>query len=220
MARRPISPHELPPVLPVFPLAGALLLPYSQRPLNIFEARYVALVDHALRTDRLIGLIQPADFSAEESPPGAVALQRVGCVGRITHFEDQDERYLIVLDGLCRFELGDELAASTPFRQFRVRTEGFAEDFNRTEGEGGVDRPRFIKMMRDYADYASITMNWQEIDQTGTADLVNFCCMVSPYGAADKQALLEAKSLGERAETLIALAELEMARDGAGVPLQ
>lgn len=220
MARRPLSPAELPPVLPVFPLAGALLLPFSQRPLNIFESRYVALVDHALRTDRLIGMIQPADLAAEESPPGAVPLQKVGCVGRITHFEDQDERYLIVLDGLCRFDLGDELKAATPFRQFRVATAPYAGDFNRTAGEEGVDRSRFIKMMRDYADYASITMNWQEIDQTGTADLVNFCCMVSPYGAADKQALLEAKSLGERAETLIALAELEMARDGAGVPLQ
>lgn len=221
MLLRPKSPADLPASVPLFPLTGALLLPFAQRPLNIFEPRYIDMVDQALRTDRLIGLIQPEDMSgSEESPLERAPLQHVGCLGRLTHFEDNDGRYFIILDGICRFELGAELAADTAFRQAEISATRFASDFSHGFGEDQVDRPRFVKMMRDYSDYASITMNWDEIERTGTADLVNFCCMVSPYGAAEKQALLEAETLADRAETLIAMAEFEMARGGSGVPLQ
>jgi Lon protease-like protein len=214
------SPADLPETVPVFPLSGALLLPYAQRPLNIFEPRYIDMVDHALRNDRLIGLIQPEDTS-EESPRGRVPLQRIGCLGRITHFEDNDDgRYVIALEGVCRFEAGDEVDAGLPFRVFRIATGAFASDFERGHGAESVDRQRFLKMMRDYAEFANIDLNWEAIDQTGTAELVNFCCMVSPYGAREKQVLLEARSLEARAETLIAMAEYEMARSGTGAPLQ
>ncbi len=218
--KRPASPKELPHSVPVFPLAGALLLPFAQRPLNVFEPRYIEMVDFALRGDRLIGLIQPEDAS-EESPRGSVPLQRIGCLGRLSHFDDtSDGRYFIILDGLCRFEIGEELAVDTPFRQFEINAERFAQDFERGYGADAVDRARFLKMMRDYAEFADLDLNWDEINRTGTADLVNFCCMVSPYGAAEKQVLLEAGSLEARAETLIAMAEVEMARSGSGVPLQ
>ena len=142
-------------------------------------------------------------------------------VCRITHFEEvEDSRYLIILDGLTRFELGDELTVMTPYRQFKVEAANFISDFEQGYGAERVNRPRFLKMMRDYAEFANFELNWDEINKTGTADLVNFCCMVSPYGAAEKQMLLEAPSLEDRAETLIALAEVEMARSGTGVPLQ
>ena len=104
---------------------------------------------------------------------------------------------------------------TTPYRQAVVDASRFASDFDRGFGEEAVDRERFLKMMRDYAEYGKFELNWKEIEQTGTADLVNFCCMVSPYGAAEKQLLLEAKTIEARAEALIALAEVEMARDGA-----
>lgn len=218
MLKRPSSPADLPKSVPIFPLAGALLLPFSHRPLNIFEPRYVEMVDAALRGDRLIGLIQPEDTS-EESPKGRSPLQAIGCLGRITHFEESGEgRYFIILEGVTRFRLAHELTVMTPYRQAIVAADDFATDFTRNFGEEGVNRDRFIKMMRDYAEFASIELNFEEIEQTGTADLVNFCCMVSPYGAAEKQVLLEASTLEQRAETLIAMTEYEMARGGNDAP--
>ena len=214
MARRPHSIDDLPRTVPIFPLAGALLLPFSHRPLNVFEPRYLAMVDHALSTDRLIGLIQPQDTS-EESPAGTAPLQSVGCLGRIMHFDENPEgRYIIVLEGICRFEIIAEQETDTPFRQAAIGVDRFAADFQRGYGASGVDRSRFLKMMRDYAAFADLDMNWEEINQTEIADLVNFCCMVSPYGAAEKQLLLEADTLEDRAETLIAMAEFEMATGG------
>jgi Lon protease-like protein len=220
MLKRPASPADLPPNLPLFPLTGALLLPFAHRPLNVFEPRYIEMIDAVLRTDRLIGLIQPQDTS-EESPRGRAALQSIGCVGRLMHFEENGEgRYFIILEGLCRFELKAELTVISPYRQAAIDGSAFASDFERGFGAEGVNRDRFVKMMRDYAEFANIEMNWEEIAKTPIADLVNFCCMVSPYGAAEKQALLEAKSLEARAETLIAMAEYEMARGGTGAALQ
>lgn len=218
--KRPATIADLPQTVPVFPLSGALLLPFSQRPLNIFEPRYIRMVDQVLGTNRMIGLVQPQD-TAEESPRGQVALRRIGCLGRLTHFEETgDERYLIILEGVTRFELGDEITTMTPYRQFKISAERFVSDFEPGYGAERVNRERFLKMMRDYAEFANLSLDWDEIGRTGTAELVNFCCMVSPYGAAEKQLLLEADSLEDRAETLIALAEVEMARSGTGAPLQ
>jgi Lon protease-like protein len=218
--RRPASPADLPASIPVFPLSGALLLPFSHRPLNVFEPRYVEMVDNALAGNRLIGLIQPEDTS-EESPRGRAPLQKIGTVGRLTHWEENGEgRYFIILEGISRFELVSELTVMTPFRQATIDASPFASDFTHAFGEDEVDRERFLKMMKDYAEFANFELNWDEINKTGTADLVNFGCMVSPYGAKEKQVLLEARSLRDRAETLIALAEFEMAKGGSGAALQ
>lgn len=215
MLKRPASPADLPKSVPLFPLTGALLLPFSHRPLNVFEPRYIEMVDAALRGDRLIGLLQPEDTS-EESPKGRTPLQAIGCLGRLTHFEESGEgRYFIILEGVTRFRLAHELTVMTPYRQGVITADAYGNDFTRDFGEAGVDRQRFVKMMRDYAEYASIELNWEEIERTGTADLVNFCCMVGPYGAAEKQVLLEADTLEQRAETLIAMTEYEIARGGS-----
>jgi len=216
MLKRPASAADLPKSVPLFPLSGALLLPFSHRPLNVFEPRYVDMVDAALRGDRLIGLIQPED-TTEESPRGHDPLQSIGCLGRITHFEESGEgRYFIILEGVTRFRLAHELTVMTPYRQGVVDASEFAFDFTRDFGEDEVDRERFVKLMRDYAEFANIELNFDEIERTGTADLVNFCCMVGPYGPADKQVLLEAPTLEQRAETLIAMTEYEMARGTGG----
>ncbi len=220
MPQRPSSPAELPELVPIFPLTGALLLPFSHRPLNIFEPRYIQMVDDVLGADRMIGLVQPRNAS-EESPQDRVPLHEVGCLGRITHFEESgDGRYFIILEGVSRFRIGNELMHSQPYRTANILTAGFEADFVRNDGEEAVDRVRFMKMMRDYAEFASIELNWEEIERTGTAELVNFCAMVSPYGPAEKQVLLEAQTLNDRAETLIAMTEYEMAGGGKGaVPL-
>ena len=215
MLKRLESPDDLPQSVPIFPLSGALLLPFSHRPLSIFEPRYIEMIDSALRGNRLIGLIQPEDPS-EVSPRGRAPLQKIGCVGRLTHWEEHAEgRYFVILEGLCRFEMSAELTTMTAYRQAKISADAFASDFQRGFGAERVDRSRFEKMMRDYAEFAKIDLNWEEIERTTTGDLVNFCCMVSPYGSAEKQQLLEANTLEDRAETLIALVEYEMAKGGA-----
>lgn len=217
---KPRSIDQLPKSVPVLPLSGAILLPRTHRPLNIFEPRYVALIDHILATDRLVGLVQPQD-SSEESPKTLVPLQRIGALGRLTHFEETaDDRYLVVLEGITRFALGVEVQTPEPYRTFEIDTRPFYADFDPRHGEAGVDRPRFVEMIRNYAAFADLDLNWEEIERTGTADLVNLCCMMSPYGAAEKQVLLEAETLAGRAETLIAMAEIEMARSGSDNALQ
>lgn len=215
MLKRPASPADLPVTIPIFPLSGALLLPFARRPLNIFEPRYLEMIDQALRGDRLIGLIQPRDTTVE-SPQDRAPLQRVGCIGRLVQFEElEDARYFVILEGVCRFEMVRDIPSMTPYRQAQISVDAFAIDFEHGFGEEAVDRPRFLKMMRDYAEFGNFELNWDEIDKTDTSDLVNFCCMVSPYGAAEKQLLLEADSLEARAETLIAMAEYEMAGSGS-----
>jgi len=221
VSKRPRSVGDIPEAVPLFPLSGALLLPQLQRPLQVFEDRYIALIDEILGADRLIGIIQPQS-SDEESPAGKTArLRDVGSLGYLTHFEEMsDGRYLIGLDGVCRFDLAEEIETEAPYRMARISVERYGADFRPNTGESEVDRPRFMEMMRNYAEYAELDLDWKQVEKTGTAELVNMCCMLSPYGATEMQALLEAQSLRERAETLIALAELEMARATAGTTLQ
>src|SRR3569833_907517 len=158
MAKTYNAPADLPDHIPLFPLAGGLLLPFSHRPLNIFEPRYIQMVDDALGGDRLIGLIQPED-SSEESPHGRAPLQKFGTVGRLTHWEEHGEgKYFIILEGVSRFELGTELTVMTPYRQAMISAERFALDFEHAHGEDKVDRERFLKMMKDYAELVIIEM--------------------------------------------------------------
>lgn len=218
--RAPASITELPGALPLFPLSGAVLLPGTRRPLNVFEPRFVAMVDDALASNRLIGMIQPRD-DKQEAPKGNVPLETVGCAGRIVHFEEQaPERYFIVLEGLCRFEIDQELATATPYRQARVDFADYAEDFAPEQGAETIDRDRLVAVLKDYAEFTQIDVDWDEVENTPTDELINIATLLSPYGAREKQALLEAPTLRDRAETLIALAEVEMARAKAGAILQ
>lgn len=220
MPAHPTSLAMIPEIVPILPLSGALLLPDTHRPLNIFEPRYIALVDHILGSNRLIGLIQPQE-TREESPKGNVPLQQIGCLGRLIHFEEgTDDHYLIVLEGIARFEIREEIDTQTPFRQHRIDVSQFASDFDPARGEDAIDRKRFLSTLRDYAEFADLELDWDEINETGTAELINLACMLSPYGPAEKQVFLEANSLEARAETLIAIAELEIARARSGTTLQ
>lgn len=218
--RRPASIADLPEMLALFPLSRALLLPQTHRPLNIFEPRFVEMIDDALAGNRLVGLIQPRE-THEEAPRGKVPLETVGCIGRLVHFEEQEEnRYFVILEGVCRFTPVEEFAVATPYRQARISTQDFGDDFTPNLGAETIDRARLISVLRDYADFAQIEVDWEDVEETGTGELVNLAAMLSPYGAREKQALLEAPTLNERAETLIALAEMEMARARTGAILQ
>jgi len=206
------DPAELPEVIPLFPLPGALLLPRGQMPLNIFEPRYLAMIDDALRSGhRLIGMIQPD--TAHAGPEAQPALYKIGCVGRITQFaESGDGRYLIELTGIARFRIEEELTVETPYRQCRVTYRPFADDFVARKGEEAVDRDAVLRALRDFMQANDLKADWEGIDRAPNEALVNALSMMSPYGPAEKQALLEAPDLKTRAEVLIAITEIELAK--------
>ena len=209
------GPADLPEVIPVFPLPGALLLPRGQMPLNIFEPRYLAMVDDALRDGhRLIGMIQPdvAHGGNADKP----ALFQVGCVGRITQFaESGDGRYILELTGISRFRLVQELDIATAYRQCRVDYFAFVDDFTPRKGEREVDRDALLKVLADFLQANQMKADWDGIQQAPNEALVNALSMMAPYGVPEKQALLEAPDLKTRAEILIAVTEIELAKGGA-----
>ncbi len=209
------GPADCPAAIPVFPLAGALLLPRGQMPLNIFEPRYVAMIDDALKTERVIGMIQPDPEGG--GPAHAPKLYRVGCAGRITQLaETGDGRYLITLVGIARFRVDEELAVTTPYRQCRVSYEPFTADFLPRAGEDQVDRAGVLKALSDFIEANDLKVDWRGVEQAPNEALVNALCMMSPFGPREKQALLEAPDLKTRAEALIAITEIELARDDEG----
>ena len=216
------NPGDLADVIPVFPLAGALLLPRGQMPLNIFEPRYLAMIDDALRSgNRLIGMIQPD--MAHPGPEERPHLYKVGCVGRITQLaETGDGRYLIQLTGIARFRLEEELKVPTPYRQCRVRYTPFIDDFTARKGEDEVDRNGLLHSLSAFLKANDLKADWDGIKNAPNEALVNALAMMSPYGPAEKQALLEAPDLKTRAEMLVALTEMELAKKTAGgeTPLQ
>ncbi|MCX5494728.1 LON peptidase substrate-binding domain-containing protein [Kaistia dalseonensis] len=211
------GPDDVIDIVPVFPLSAALLLPRGQMPLNIFEPRYVAMVDAAMAGGRLIGMIQPASGASDEEENPALA--PIGCVGRITSYaESGDNRYMICLTGIARFRVIEEIESDAPFRQCRITTTPFQSDFVENVGAETVDRPHLLEVFRAYLEANRLEADWDNIDRTSNETLVNALSMMSPYGAAEKQALLEAPDLRTRAETLIALTEIALARRGDGGP--
>jgi uncharacterized protein len=213
---------DLPEILPVFPLSGALLLPRGQMPLNIFEPRYLAMIDDSFRDGhRLIGMIQPDP--AHPGPEDKPNLFRIGCVGRITQIaETGDGRYVLQLTGVARFRVEAELQVATAYRQCRVSYQPFTDDFVARKGEDDVDRKAVITALQAFLKVNNLKTDWHDIESAPNEALVNALSMMSPYGVPEKQALLEAPNLKSRAEMLVALTEIELARkntDGE-TPLQ
>lgn len=201
---------EVPAIVPVFPLSAALLLPGGRLPLNIFEPRYVRMIDVALGGDRVVGMIQPALDGALRDD-GEPALCEVGCVGRLASFaETSDGRYLISLSGICRFRIAEELAVRTPFRQCRILP--FAADLDEGQGVADVDRAGLLKVFRQYLEANDLAADWESVSRADNATLVNALSMMAPYGPAEKQALLEAADLRTRADTLVAITEMALAQ--------
>jgi Lon protease-like protein len=219
------SVADMPEALPLFPLRGAILLPRASLTLNVFEPRYLALVDHALSGERIIGVVQPsAEAGAAESPTGQTfPLRRIGCAGRISAFTEHDDgRVVITLAGIARFVAGDTLGGGEPFRVALVDFNPYAKDFIGGHGEEEVDRPRLIATLRSYLIANNLNADWERINTASNERLVNTLSVLSPYGPEEKQALIEAPDLRARSEALIALAEMELAAtdDGSGTTLQ
>lgn len=201
---------DLPALIPVFPLDGAILLPGCQLPLQIFEPRYLNMVDDAMSGARLIGMIQTRD-GGERSKPN---LADVGCAGRITAYaETGDGRYMITLTGVCRFGAGEELPATTPYRQVRPDFERYAADLDAEEEVVALERTPFLAALRKYLDHKNLAVEWEAAKAAPAGALINSLAMGLPLERAEKQALLEARTLTERGRVLSALMEIDAAGD-------
>jgi Lon protease-like protein len=209
----------LPDILPVFPLTGAVLLPRGHLPLNIFEPRYLCMVDDALGRGRIIGMVQPVEpQTGLPDDSGAPAVFEVGCAGRISQFEEAgDGRYLITLIGLCRYRIRTEQACATPYRQMAVDYAPYLDDLAPARDAGEIDRSRLVAALRIYFEIQGLSVDWAAIDAAPFEALINSLAMMCPFEANEKQALLEAKTLADRARVLDALVEMAVAggNDGA-----
>jgi uncharacterized protein len=206
---------DLPAVIPVFPLSGALLLPRGALPLNIFEPRYLAMTEAAMAGNRIIGMIQPRDADDKNPSP---ALAEVGCAGRITSYTETDDgRYLITLSGIARFRVAAERAVSTPFRQVTADYTPFAHDLFPAEPEAKIARERLIGALKPYLQERKMQTDWRSIEEAPAELLVNALAALCPFAPNEKQALLEAPGVSKRAEMIIAL--IEMANAAGAQPM-
>lgn len=222
--------ESLPDTLPIFPLAGVLLLPGGRLPLNVFEPRYLNMVNDALAGSRMIGMVQPAvddarqdpqfgDFEIEDAEecgltqsggsfdPGAAPVYRTGCAGRIVAFSETDDgRYLVTLKGLIRFRVGGELAVADGYRRVAPDYGPFVEDL--AQQSAAFDRDRMLEALTYYFQQQGIEADWEAIREASNERLVTSLAMVCPFSCAEKQALLEANSASERAETMTTILEM------------
>jgi hypothetical protein len=199
---------DLPEVIPVFPLDGALLLPGGVLPLRIFEPRYLNMVDDAMAGERVIGMVQTWIGGDRRRP----RLARVGCAGRITSYsETGDGKYLIALTGVCRFETGEELPLLTPYRQVRAVYAPFADDLVEEDDAEEFERAPFMTLLRRYLDRKGLGVEWEAVASAPGPALVTSLCMALPFEPAEKQALLEAPGLEARLMALEALLEIDAA---------
>ena len=196
------SIEDLPKRIPIFPLTGAVLFPGTQLPLNIFESRYINMIDDALAsTDRLIGMIQPASSKDSDSK----ILKNVGCVGKITTFNEiEDNRYLITLTGIIRFKIKEELNTTTPYRQIIPDFTNFNTDLENQNVES-IDREKLLGLIKKYLEHRNMLTDWDIIQQTSTEQLINYSGVLVPFTPEEKQLLLESSTITERCSALEAL---------------
>lgn len=198
--------QDLPQVIAVFPLDGVLLLPHGALPLNVFEPRYLNMIDDAMAGDRIIGMIQTRPGGDAERP----WLAPIGCAGKITAFtETSDGRYLVTLTGLSRFRALEELSAPTPYRQVRADFMAYESDLNAVQDDDGFDRLKLLSALKAYLELRQLDLDWETAKQAPAESLVNSLAMALPFDPPEKQALLEAAGLAERRAALIALLEID-----------
>jgi Lon protease-like protein len=203
-----LSTHDLPQVIPIFPLDGAILLPGGDLPLRIFEPRYLNMIDDAMADNRVIGMIQTRAGGDSARP----RLSNVGCVGRITSYAETSEgTYLITLTGVCRFTPVEELQIKAPYRQVRARYDLFAGDLDRDAPEPpNLDRPRFAAALKRYLNRRELDIDWESVEDAPVETLITSLAMGLPFEPAEKQALLEAPNgLEGRFDVLTALLEID-----------
>ena len=196
--------EEIPSKISIFPLNGALLLPRSQLPLNIFEPRYLEMIDNSISSDRLIGMIQTQESNENQ-------LYSIGCLGKITSFTElSDSRFIITLNGICRYKVTQELDTLTPYRQVKVSYEDFENDLIPGFNQDKANRDKLLDILKRYLEKNNLQIDWEAVKGSPTETLVNSLCSLSPYSAEEKQALLEAEDIQKRNELLIAMTEMAL----------
>jgi len=222
---------QLPMRIPIFPLPSALLLPGGQLPLNIFEPRYLAMVTHALATPtRLIGMVQPLDHHAggdianddiandnraNDDGADAAGLFETGCAGRLSFFQESDDgRFVIALNGVCRFHRLRQELDPNGFLVADVDWQPFANDLR--VDVSALDRDPLIKVMKRYFDMKGFETDWTQIENSDNHQLLATLSMICPFEVAEKQALLEADSMAKRADLLIAMMEMALHDETGG----
>jgi hypothetical protein len=205
-------------------LRGAILLPRATLPLNIFEPRYLDMIDDVMSGARVIGILQPRISGDDEESPieKTAGLRSVGCAGRVTSYQELDDgRLIITLTGITRFECVGETESETPYRVMSVSYDKFASDLTEGLGEELVDRQNLLRVLKTYLEVNRLKTDWSTIQRASNEFLINALSVMCPYGPEEKQALLEAKDLRSRAEVLVALAEIDLASNGSsGTTLQ
>ena len=200
---------RLPDNIPVFPLDGVLLLPRGHLPLNIFEPRYIAMVEDALRTNRLIGMIQPSEVTK-----GPLPLFKTGCAGKIVQFQEtEDGRFLITLKGIARFSVMEELPTIQGYRRVRPDWSQFKSDFEKVESLG-VNRDRLVELLHVYFEKNDMSIDWKLITSVNDEKLMTCLAMICPFSSGEKQALIEAPNCEARASLFMKLLELSIRTDG------
>ncbi len=211
------SAESLPVHFPIFPLAGALLLPGGNLPLNIFEPRYLAMVRDAMQTHKVIGMVQPRPDQENERTP---KIYDVGCAGRITHFEESDDgRFLIALTGMCRFDVVEELDCGTLYRQVRADFGRWLGDLEPVEPSTAL-RGELLDALKQFLDAHELAAEWTGIEQAPMSGLVTSLAMICPFEPSEKQALLEAADLNRQTEILTALMRMDALTGPGGAPTQ
>ena len=205
---------SLPSRIPIFPLAGVLLLPGGKLPLHIFEPRYRDMVRDALAGERLIGMVQPTDPTCAAPRP---EIYGAGCAGRIV--EDRktnDGRFYLTLHGLCRFRVAEELSVATRYRQVAADWTPYQADLGAPDEDCRVDRARLLPALRAYLQLAGIPADWKAVEGAPSAALVNYLSMICPFAPSEKQALLEAVDVAERGRVMTALIEMAVLAKAGG----
>lgn len=211
-----IPASNLPDAIPLFPLSGAIVLPRGRLPLNVFEPRYLAMLEDVLKTrERLIGLIQPMDKEAEGP------LHAVGCAGRVTSFTETDDgRYMISLTGVSRFRIIEQIEGFTPYLRANIDWQGFDRDLGGTDHISKFDREQFLALLERFFSAEELDADWDNLKKAEPEMLINSLSMLAPFSPEDKQALLEAQTLEARREMLVTLMEFALRRGDKGGVMQ
>jgi Lon protease-like protein len=203
--------EDLPEILPIFPLSGVILLPNGRLPLNIFEPRYLSMILDSLASGRMIGMIQPQEKN-NESQKEIMSLYETGCVGRIISFDEvEDDRLLIALVGVCRFQVKSEIEGRHGYRRIIPDYQKFKQDMNPKDHLLHFDRAKLFSVLKVYANTLDLNFNWDAIEKAESHELLVSLSMICPFEAREKQAILECDTLTQRAEVLIALLEMSAA---------
>ena len=209
--------EELPASIPLFPLNKVLLLPRAKLPLNLFENRYLHMFDYALKNDRYIGMVQPSELSSSSGNEKSPSIYNIGCAGYVTAFsQTNDNRYEIILEGVCRFKIKKELETLNGFRRADVQWSKFKSDFKSEKLNSREKRNEFLKILRPFLEKMSMNFDWEVIEGTNDEDLINTISMCCPFDVNEKQALLEAISLEDRREVLTSLIHINLNKNNMG----